>query len=50
MVADAKAGSIVVMHALPQTADALPAILDGLRARGLRSVGLAQLTRSAGLH
>jgi peptidoglycan/xylan/chitin deacetylase (PgdA/CDA1 family) len=39
----ASAGSIVVMHTLDQTADALPAIIDGLRARGLEPVGLAAL-------
>ena len=39
----ARSGSIILLHALPQTADALPAILDGLRARGLRSVTLTEL-------
>ncbi|MEW6059634.1 MAG: polysaccharide deacetylase family protein [Actinomycetota bacterium] len=40
-------GSIVVLHTLDQTADALPAIIDGLRARGLEPVGLTALFRTA---
>ena len=40
-------GSIVVMHTLDQTADALPAIIDGLRARGLEPVGLTALFAAA---
>ena len=43
-----KPGSIVVMHALPQTAGALPAILDGLASKGLTPVSLAALFRAAG--
>jgi peptidoglycan/xylan/chitin deacetylase (PgdA/CDA1 family) len=43
-----RAGSIVVMHALWQTAGALPAILDGLKSRGLLPVTLPQLFRAAG--
>jgi hypothetical protein len=45
-------GSIVLMHTLPQTAAALPAILRGLRSEGLTVIGLAKLvsigTPSAG--
>lgn len=41
------AGSIVVLHVNDQTADALPAILRGLRARGLRSVTLFELVSQA---
>jgi peptidoglycan/xylan/chitin deacetylase (PgdA/CDA1 family) len=36
-------GSIVVLHAARLTASALPAIIDGLRSRGLRSVSLTEL-------
>jgi peptidoglycan/xylan/chitin deacetylase (PgdA/CDA1 family) len=40
-------GAIVVLHITqanaPRTADALPAIIDGLRARGYRLVGLSDL-------
>jgi peptidoglycan/xylan/chitin deacetylase (PgdA/CDA1 family) len=36
-------GDIVVLHTLDQTASALPAIIDGLRARGLEPVSLAAL-------
>lgn len=43
-----KPGSIVVMHALPQTAAALPSILNGLSDRGLTPVSLAQMFRAAG--
>ena len=46
----ARAGSIVVMHVEPQTASALPAIISGLRARGLEPVSLACLFRAAGYH
>jgi peptidoglycan/xylan/chitin deacetylase (PgdA/CDA1 family) len=42
-----QAGSIVVLHVNPQTADALPAILRGLRTRGLRSVTLFELLTQA---
>jgi peptidoglycan/xylan/chitin deacetylase (PgdA/CDA1 family) len=45
-------GSIVLMHTLPQTAAALPAILRGLRSQRLAVVGLPTLlaigTPSAG--
>lgn len=36
-------GSIVVMHTCGQTAQALPAIIRGLRARGLRPVSLTEM-------
>jgi peptidoglycan/xylan/chitin deacetylase (PgdA/CDA1 family) len=48
VLSSVRAGSIVVMHALPQTAGALPAILDGLRNKGLTPVSLATLFREAG--
>jgi peptidoglycan/xylan/chitin deacetylase (PgdA/CDA1 family) len=45
----ARAGSIVELHATPWTAEALPAVLDRLAARGLRPVTLSQLlARSQG--
>ncbi len=44
----ARSGSIILLHVLPQTADALPAILDGLRAHGLRSVSLTGLLAAPG--
>jgi len=40
-------GSIVVLHVNDQTAAALPAILRGLHARGLRSVTLFELVSGA---
>jgi peptidoglycan-N-acetylglucosamine deacetylase len=43
VLAAARSGSIVLLHALPQTARALPAIVNGLRARGLRPVRLSRL-------
>lgn len=47
VLADAHAGSIILLHDGPalreQTADALPAILEGLSARGLTPVTLPQL-------
>ena len=36
-------GSIVLIHTLEQTAAALPAIISGLRARGLEPMGLSEL-------
>lgn len=42
-------GSIVILHTLPETARALPSILDGLEERGLREVSLARLFRAAGM-
>jgi peptidoglycan/xylan/chitin deacetylase (PgdA/CDA1 family) len=46
---DVRPGSIVVMHVLPQTAAALPAILHGLRRRGLAPTGLNRLAQLDGL-
>lgn len=42
-------GSIVVMHTKSSTAAALPAILDGLKARRLVPVSVPELLRSGGL-
>lgn len=42
-------GSIVLMHLQPSTAAALPAIISGLRARGLRPVTLPAMFRAAGI-
>jgi peptidoglycan/xylan/chitin deacetylase (PgdA/CDA1 family) len=36
-------GAIVLMHDTPKTAETLPAIIDGLRARGLTLVTLSEL-------
>jgi peptidoglycan-N-acetylglucosamine deacetylase len=41
-------GSIVLLHVKPQTAAALPAILRGLRTRGLRPVTVPELLMAAG--
>lgn len=46
----ARSGSVVLMHVLPSTAAALPAILRGLKHRGLRPVTLTKLFRTAGHH
>lgn len=46
----ARGGSIVVLHVLPQTAAALPAMIDGLRAMGLRPSLLGRLFMAAGRH
>jgi peptidoglycan-N-acetylglucosamine deacetylase len=43
---DVRPGSIVLMHLKAQTAWALPSILRGLRARGLRPVTVPQLLRA----
>lgn len=48
-VGGSRPGSVVLMHTLDQTASALPAIIDGLRQRGLEPVGLPELFRAAGL-
>ncbi len=46
VVARVKPGSIVVLHDwVPETAEALPAILDGLSGRGLRAVTVSELLR-----
>jgi peptidoglycan/xylan/chitin deacetylase (PgdA/CDA1 family) len=39
----ARAGSVILLHVLPQTAAALPAIVSGLRSRGLHPVTLDRL-------
>jgi peptidoglycan/xylan/chitin deacetylase (PgdA/CDA1 family) len=50
----ARPGSIVLMHAISQTAGAVPRILEGLRSRGLSPVTVPQLfsaaTRAHSLH
>jgi peptidoglycan/xylan/chitin deacetylase (PgdA/CDA1 family) len=46
VLSGARRGAITVDHALGPTARALPAILDGLAARGLRPVTMATLIRS----
>jgi peptidoglycan/xylan/chitin deacetylase (PgdA/CDA1 family) len=48
VVRKARAGSIILLHTLPGTAEALPAIIAGLRNRGLEPVGLPELFRAAG--
>ncbi len=45
-VGGARRGSIILLHVKPETAAALPAIIGGLRARGLRPVGLDALVHS----
>jgi peptidoglycan/xylan/chitin deacetylase (PgdA/CDA1 family) len=42
-------GSIVCMHLTPQTAQALPSILNGLRARGYKAVSLPEMFHAAGM-
>jgi peptidoglycan/xylan/chitin deacetylase (PgdA/CDA1 family) len=42
-------GSIVCMHLTPQTAQALPSILSGLRARGYKAVSLPEMFHAAGM-
>ncbi len=48
-VAGARPGSIICMHTLWTTQEALPAMVKGLRAKGLKPVGLDKLFRAAGL-
>ena len=48
VVREAGPGSIVLLHTLPGTATALPAIIAGLRDRGLDPVGLPKLFEAAG--
>lgn len=43
VLANARAGSIVLMHAIPSSAQALPDIISGLRERGLEPVGVGDL-------
>ncbi len=47
VVRDARPGSITVLHLLDGTASALPAIIDGLRERGLEPVGALRMLRGA---
>ena len=47
-VQGAERGSIILLHTKPQSAAALPAIISGLRSRGLEPVGLPELFRAAG--
>jgi len=42
-VGGARRGSIILMHTKPNSAAAMPAILRGLKAKGLRPVGLGEL-------
>lgn len=42
-VGGARRGSIILMHTKPNTAQAFPDIIRGLRAKGLRPVGLGEL-------
>ena len=42
-------GAIVCMHLTPQTAQALPSILSGLRARGYKAVSLPEMFHAAGM-
>ncbi len=43
VLGNARAGSIVLMHAIPSSASALPQIISGLRARGLEPAGMGDL-------
>lgn len=47
-VGPATRGSIILLHTISQTADALPSIISGLRKKGLQPVTLAELFRAAG--
>ena len=42
-------GAIVCMHRTPQTAQALPTILSGLRSRGYKAVSLPEMFHAAGM-
>jgi len=42
-VSGARKGSIILMHTKPNSAAAMPAIIRGLKAKGLRPVGLGEL-------
>lgn len=48
VLSNARAGSIVVMHAQDMTAAALPEIISRLRAKGLEPVGLSELFSQTG--
>ncbi len=43
IIAQSGAGSIILMHDIPKTIAALPAVIDGLRAKGLTPVTLTEL-------
>ena len=45
----ARPGSIICMHTEWTTQKAIPAMVKGLRAKGLEPVGLDELFRAAGL-
>lgn len=47
-VGPARPGSIILLHTISQTADALPSIITGLRRKKLQPVTLAELFRAAG--
>ena len=47
-VGPARGGSIILMHTLDRTAAALPAIIRGLRGKGLRPVLLTEMFRLSG--
>jgi peptidoglycan/xylan/chitin deacetylase (PgdA/CDA1 family) len=47
-VSPARPGSIILLHTISQTADALPSIISGLRKKGLQPVTVAELFRAAG--
>lgn len=47
VLAEARAGSIVLLHTLPQTAAALPKLISRLRHRGLEPVGLDNLINAS---
>jgi peptidoglycan/xylan/chitin deacetylase (PgdA/CDA1 family) len=49
VVSAAGGGSILLLHTKVTTAKALPAIIDGLRRKGLQPVTVPQLFRAAGL-
>lgn len=49
VLSDVQDGDIVLLHeTLPETLEALPAILEGLRARGLRAVTVPELMAASG--
>jgi peptidoglycan/xylan/chitin deacetylase (PgdA/CDA1 family) len=48
-VSAARPGSIILMHTQWNTQKAIPAILKGLREKGLKPVGMDELVRAAGL-
>jgi hypothetical protein len=48
-IAGARPGSIICMHTEWTTQEAIPAMVKGLRAKGLEPVGLDELFRAAGL-